>query len=286
MISPFTPFKFRIRGQLIAFDKPVVMGILNVTPDSFHGASRIAPEDVVERAGVMLHQGAAILDVGGQSTRPGARDIGEDEEISRVIPAIRAIRRAFPEALISIDTFRGEVARRAADEGVSMINDVSAGSLDPSMLRAVQELALPYVLMHMQGTPATMQVAPVYHDILAELFLWFSGHIKELRATGVHDIILDPGFGFGKELSHNYTLLAGLSEFTRLEVPVLAGVSRKKMIQRVTGADVASCLPGTIAANTIALTQGASILRVHDVTEAVQTVAIWEETRKAALGRF
>ena len=286
MISPFTPFKFRIRGQLIAFDKPVVMGILNVTPDSFHGASRIAPEDVVERAGVMLHQGAAILDVGGQSTRPGARDIGEDEEISRVIPAIRAIRRAFPEALISIDTFRGEVARRAADEGVSMINDVSAGSLDPSMLRAVQELALPYVLMHMQGTPATMQVAPVYHDILAELFLWFSGHIKELRATGVHDIILDPGFGFGKELSHNYTLLAGLSEFTRLEVPVLAGVSRKKMIQLVTGADVASCLPGTIAANTIALTQGASILRVHDVTEAVQTIAIWEETRKAALGRF
>lgn len=286
MISPFTPFKFRIRGQLIAFDKPVVMGILNVTPDSFHGASRIAPEDVVERAGVMLHQGAAILDVGGQSTRPGARDIGEDEEISRVIPAIRAIRRAFPEALISIDTFRGEVARRAADEGVSMINDVSAGSLDPSMLRAVQELALPYVLMHMQGTPATMQVAPVYHDILAELFLWFSGHIKELRATGVHDIILDPGFGFGKELSHNYTLLAGLSEFTRLEVPVLAGVSRKKMIQRVTGADAASCLPGTIAANTIALTQGASILRVHDVTEAVQTIAIWEETRKAALGRF
>jgi dihydropteroate synthase len=262
------------------------MGILNITSDSFYSGSRVEEKNIVERAGQMLQQGATFLDIGGQSSRPGAPDIGEQEEYQRVIPAIEAVHRAFPEAHISVDTWRGNVAAGAVNTGACMINDISAGRMDAAMWPVVSELQVPYVLMHMQGTPQTMQVNPQYTEATAEIIRWFSEKIAELRKSFSGELIIDPGFGFGKRMSDNYELLAALEEFRTLSYPVLAGLSRKKMIQNACGVNTEEALAGTIAANTIALMHGASILRVHDVKEAADAISIFTETRKAAGGRF
>ena len=284
--SSFSPFTLRLNGRLVTFEKPVVMGILNITTDSFYSGSRVEEQNIVERAGQMLQQGATFLDIGGQSSRPGATDIGEQKELQLVIPAIEAVHRAFPKAYISVDTWRGKVAASAVQAGASIINDISAGTMDVSMWPAVSELQVPYVLMHMQGTPQSMQVNPLYDDAVAEIIRWFSEKLAELRPHFAGDVIIDPGFGFGKRQQDNYELLAALDEFRQFECPVLAGLSRKKMIQHACGVDADEALAGTIAANTIALMHGASILRVHDVKEAADTVAVCMETRKAARSRF
>lgn len=264
----------QVGGKLIQAEKPMIMGILNLTPDSFYTISRTNEEAIIERASLMIDQGADILDIGGQSTRPGAERISAEEEWSRVELGLAAIRKAFPEILISIDTFYGSVAEKAVQLGANIINDVSAGSIDPNMFEIVGRLQVPYVLMHMQGDPQSMQKSPVYAEVVQDIIFFFSKKINELRQAGVKDIILDPGFGFGKTIDHNYTILSNLGEFKILECPLLIGISRKKMIQNATGSDAENALNGTVAANTIALLNGASILRVHDVLAAKDTISI------------
>ena len=266
---------FRVREQLYHFDQPIVMGILNATPDSFHEASRNSSVDkALASAEQMLNDGASIIDVGGQSTRPGAERVSVDQETERVIPLILAIAERFPEALISIDTFYGKVAREAASAGASIINDVSAWNIDNDLLDAVVDTQLPYILMHMQGTPETMQNSPTYTDVVNDLVKMLSSKLQVLRSKGVSDVFIDPGFGFGKTLEHNYDLLKRLREFDVLRCPILAGVSRKGMIYKPLDIKPEDALSGTIAANTIALMNGADILRVHDVKPAVEAVKI------------
>jgi len=257
------------------------MGILNVTPDSFYVGSRVNQDAVVERAGAMLEDGANVLDIGGQSTRPGATDIGPQEEADRVLPAIEAIAAAFPEALLSVDTFHGAVAKQAIRSGAALINDISAGTFDPTIVQVAADLQVPYILMHMQGSPQTMQVNPTYSNPVDELTHWFSVRIGEFRKLGLHDLLIDPGFGFGKQTSHNYNLLVHLDAFLLFGAPLVVGVSRKRMIQEATGRNSAEALSGTTAAHTIALTRGASILRVHDVAAASDCINVWMETIKA-----
>lgn len=267
----------RIRERLITLDRPYIMGILNLTPDSFYAESRVGNQErLLQRAAEMLDQGADILDVGGQSTRPGAADIGETEELRRVVPSIQALRDAFPDAILSVDTYRSGVARQAIAAGADMINDISGGTLDPSMFSTVAELQVPYILMHIQGTPATMQLNPTYSDVVRDVFAWFKQRCDLLIQMGVKDIILDPGFGFGKNLEHNYQLLLGLHRFLELGYPVLAGLSRKSMINKVLDITQEEAMAGTITLNTLALQQGASILRVHDVREAVHCAGIMQ----------
>ena len=270
---------WRIGGRLIEPRFPMVMGILNATPDSFHAASRIGIEDVLRQAETMLRAGASILDLGGASTRPGAHEIPIDEELQRVIPAIVSIHREFPEALISIDTYRSEVAQQAVEAGAGMVNDIGAGLLDPEMLATVAKLNVPYVLMHMQGTPRTMQKDPQYTDVVKEVVLFLSQRLNAARAAGISDLIVDPGFGFGKNTDHNFKLLKGIASIRMLGVPVLIGISRKRMINEVLGTTPAEALNGTSILNTIALLNGAQILRVHDVKEAVECVKLIERYR-------
>ncbi|WP_306643734.1 dihydropteroate synthase [Sanyastnella coralliicola] len=266
---------FRVREQLYHFDQPIVMGILNATPDSFHEASRNSSVDqALASAEQMLKDGASIIDIGGQSTRPGAERVSVDQELERVIPLIHAIAERFPEALISIDTFYGKVAREAASAGASIINDVSAWNIDDDMLDAVVDTQLPYILMHMKGTPETMQNSPTYTDVVNDLVKMLSSKLQVLRSKGVSDVFIDPGFGFGKTLEHNYDLLKRLREFDVLRCPILAGVSRKGMIYKPLDIKPEDALSGTIAANTVALMNGADILRVHDVKPAVEAVKI------------
>lgn len=272
--SFFTPFTLNISGYLKTFERPVIMGIFNLTPDSFFPGSRMNEKEILKTAEGMLEAGAEILDIGGQSTRPGAERISAEEEWSRIENTVVQISRSFPGAILSIDTFYSEVARRGVENGGHIINDVSAGKIDPEMYAAVARLKVPYVLMHMQGEPQHMQDSPHYDHLISDLILFFSGELHKLNAAGVHDVILDPGFGFGKLQSHNYEILRQWREFSILGCPVLAGMSRKKMIQRVTGTNAGDALNGTIAANTIALLNGASILRVHDVRAAAETRAI------------
>lgn len=254
---------------------PLVMGIINATPDSFHPASRAASVvEALHLAERMLAQGADILDIGGQSSRPGSGEGDEREEKRRVIPVIEAILREIPDALISVDTWRAAVASEAAASGARMVNDISAGTLDPEMLRTVAGLGVPYVAMHMQGTPASMQHAPVYTDVCAEVTRFLSERLHAAHEAGIADVIIDPGFGFGKTSEHNYALLRDLSRLNALGAPVLAGFSRKRMINEVLGAGPADALNGTTVLNTIALMKGASILRVHDVREAVECVKL------------
>ncbi len=254
---------------------PLVMGIINATPDSFHPASRAASVvEALHLAERMLAQGADILDIGGQSSRPGSGEGDEREEKRRVIPVIEAILLEFPDALISVDTWRAAVASEAVASGARMVNDISAGTLDPEMLRTVAGLGVPYVAMHMQGTPASMQHAPVYTDVCAEVTHFLSGRLHAAHEAGIADVIIDPGFGFGKTSEHNYALLRDLSRLNALGAPVLAGFSRKRMINEVLGTGPADALNGTTVLNTIALMKGASILRVHDVREAVECVKL------------
>lgn len=265
---------WRLRDRLVRPRFPLVMGILNATPDSFHAASRVDVDEALRNAERMLEEGAMILDVGGMSTRPGSEAIDEAEELQRVLPVIAAIHDRFPEALISIDTYRSEVAKEAVEAGACMVNDIGAGMLDPLMLDTVARLGVPYIAMHMQGIPRSMQQAPTYTDVAAEVTHFLSERLTAARTAGIADVVLDPGFGFGKSTEHNYTLLRELGRITALGAPLLVGVSRKRMINEVLGITAAEALNGTTVLNTIALLGRAAILRVHDVREAVEAVKL------------
>ena len=270
-----------IKGRLIDFDTPRVMGIINITPDSFYSGSRYADEkSVLEAAGRMVEEGADFIDIGGCSTRPGAAEISIDEESGRVIPAVRLISSRFPGAIISVDTFRSAVAREACENGAHMINDISGGEADEAMFPLIGELNVPYVLMHMQGTPLTMQKNPQYDDIIADILQWYGKRIVALHALGVNDIILDPGFGFGKTVAGNFELLRRLDELTVAGLPLMVGLSRKSMIWKSLGITPGEALTGTTVLNTAALLKGASVLRVHDVREAREAVKLISLARK------
>ncbi|MEX1132293.1 MAG: dihydropteroate synthase [Flavobacteriales bacterium] len=255
------------------------MGILNATPDSFHTESRVAVDSALRTAERMLEEGAGILDIGGMSTRPGSTAISEAEELQRVLPVVAAIHARFPDAWLSIDTYSSKVAKQAVESGACMVNDISAGLLDADMLATVAKLGVPYIAMHMQGTPKSMQKAPSYKDVAAEVTRSLSERLNAARAAGIADVVLDPGFGFGKTTSHNYTLLRELGRITALGAPVLVGISRKRMINEVLGTTASEALNGTTVLNTIALLGGSAILRVHDVREAVEAVKLVERYR-------
>jgi dihydropteroate synthase len=258
------------------------MGILNVTPDSFYEGSRVSESDLLlRRAETMLKDGAAILDVGGQSTRPGSNRLSEDEERSRTIPAIEKIHLHFPEQIISVDTFYASVASDAIEAGASIVNDISAGTLDPNLLPTVAKAGVPYVLMHMQGNPQNMQLHPRYKAVTLEVFDFLNFRLKELHNAGINDVIVDPGFGFGKKQEHNFALLKELSFFTRLGVPLLAGLSRKGMVYKTLQTTAEKALNGTTSLHTIALMNGANILRVHDVKEAKEAIQLYLTYRNA-----
>ena len=264
-------------GTLLSLDKPRVMGILNVTPDSFYdGGKYTSDRAIMNQVERMLSEGADLIDVGGMSSRPGAVLIDEELEVKRVIPVIRSILTHFPNTLISVDTVRSSVAREAAAAGAVMINDISAGKFDAKMCSTVAELQLPYVLMHMQGSPEDMQHNPEYSQVTVEVLDFFIQKLGELRALGVKDVILDPGFGFGKTVAHNYQLLTNLSAFSMLDCPVLAGLSRKSMICKVLEVNPSKALNGTTALHMVALQNGARLLRVHDVKEARETISLFE----------
>jgi dihydropteroate synthase len=272
-----TPHTLNCQGRLLDLSKPVVMGILNATPDSFYVGSRIKTIDAaLRKAEQMLTEGAILLDVGGASSRPGAVEVPEQEEHRRVVPLINALHEAFPEALISVDTWRASVAEAAVGAGASIINDISAGRLDEAFLETVARLHVPYILMHMQGDPTNMQQKPTYNDVVTGVLDFFIAQTSRLRALGIGDIVIDPGFGFGKTIEHNYTLLAQLSTFhTVLQLPMLVGLSRKSMIWKTLDISPEQALNGSTALHMAALERGAHILRVHDVREAVETVRLW-----------
>ena len=263
---------------------PIVMGILNITPDSFFkGYLDHSHEDIIGLARNMIIQGATILDIGGQSTRPGSIRIAAEDEIKRVIPVIETLHKHFPEVILSIDTYYSEVAGIAVQSGASIVNDISAGELDNNMISTVGRLNVPYVAMHMQGTPETMQQNPNYINVVKEVIEYFISKKQECIQAGIKDIILDPGFGFGKNNEHNYKLLRELSSLGILDCPILAGVSRKGMIYKTLGLSPSEALNGTTVANTMALMNGARILRVHDVKEAVEAITIFNAYKNAAL---
>ncbi len=271
----FPPQTLQINGRLLSLDKPRIMGILNITPDSFYGGSRFsATDEALRQAEQMLCEGADFLDVGGYSTRPGAEEVPEAEEISRVRPVVAALAKNFPQAIISVDTFRASVARVAVGEGANMINDVSGGQADAAMFAAVGELGVPYVLMHSRGNPQTMQQLTHYEDIFTELMYFFQERILQLQQSGCRDIIIDPGFGFAKTMEQNYTLLKNLSVFRQLNKPLLVGISRKSMIWKKLGTSPEQALNGTTVLHTIAFLQGAQILRVHDVKPAAEIIRL------------
>ena len=262
-----------IRGMLYALDRPWIMGIVNLTPDSFYDKSRVQREDdMVKRVEVMLSEGADLIDLGAYSSRPGAIHISEQEEWERLQPAIKVILRNYPETLISVDTFRSSIARKAYEEGASMINDISGGQIDDNMFKTISEIRLPYILMHMRGDPRTMNTLTTYDNLFKEMINYFESRILELKSSGVNDIIIDPGFGFAKSLDQNYELLKNLTYFEVLGYPLLVGLSRKSMIFKQLGVQPSEALNGTIALNTVSLLKRASILRVHDIKEAKEVV--------------
>lgn len=273
----FRPFSLNLKGHLAEYDHPAVMGILNVTPDSFYAGSRVTGAvELHRRVERMLAQGADIIDVGGYSSRPGADDVSPEEEMARVRRGVEAIRRVSANIPVSVDTFRADVARRAVlDWGADIVNDISGGAIDSGMFPTVAELKVPYILMHMRGTPATMQTMTAYEDVTADVVAELSGLMHQLELAGVADIIIDPGFGFAKTLDQNYELMRHLPQIAQLlGKPVLVGISRKSMITKLLSVTADEALPGTVALNTFALLNGASILRVHDVEAAVQAVRI------------
>jgi dihydropteroate synthase len=266
-------------GRVLDLRRPQVMGILNLTPDSFFAGSRVGSDadhaDLLRRAEAMLHAGAAVLDLGGYSSRPGAEHVSEEEEKQRLLPAVQAVRRAFPEAFLSVDTFRSSVAAAAVAAGADILNDISGGELDADMFATAGRLQVPYILMHMRGTPQTMTTLTDYPDgLLPELTRYFRDKLAALRAAGVTDVVLDPGFGFAKTGDQNHELLGRLRELQVLGLPMLAGLSRKAMLYKPLGLSPEAALPGTVAVNTMALLNGVSLLRVHDVPEAVQTIRL------------
>ena len=264
-----------LRGSVVSFHQPWVMGILNLTPDSFHdGGAWDKPAAALGQAERMLDEGADMLDLGAQSTRPGAEVLGPEAEWQRLEPVLVALKKTQPDAIVSVDTFHAEVARRALAEGADVINDVSGGDADPDMWAVVAQARAPYVLMHMQGTPATMQDNPTYDDVVHEVVTHLQRRVHAAYQAGVTDVVADVGFGFGKTVAHNYALLDALDQFHELQCPLLAGVSRKSMIQKVLGVDSQRALNGTTALHAWALDRGAHILRVHDVAEAKEAVAL------------
>jgi dihydropteroate synthase len=270
-----------VNGRLLDLSYPQVMGILNVTPDSFYAGCRAETEiAIADRARQILEEGASIIDIGAYSSRPNAEHISAEEELNRLRPALKILNKNHPDAIISVDTFRADVAEVCVKEyGVAIINDIAGGEMDKKMFNTVANLQVPYIMMHMQGTPQDMQLTPHYDNILKDTFLYFAEKVQKLRDNGLNDIILDPGFGFGKTLDHNYELLSHLEEFSIFELPLLVGVSRKSMITKLLGITSDEALNGTTILNTIALEKGADILRVHDVKEAVQVVKIVEKCR-------
>jgi len=273
-------YSLNLKGKLHTLDRPKIMGILNVTPDSFFdGGKHNNVVHALQRAEMMLHAGADFLDIGGYSSRPGANDVSLEEELERVIAPIKAIKKQFPNAVISIDTFRAEVARQAVAAGADMVNDISAGEDDADMFETIRELQVPYIIMHKQGTPKTMQQNPEYSNVVVEVSTYLSKRALELHKMGVNDVIIDPGFGFGKTLEHNYELLKHLDHFQALDLPILVGISRKSMINKVLGTQPKNALNGTTALHMAALLKGAHILRVHDVKEAVQVTQLWEHLK-------
>lgn len=266
-------------GSFMSLSTPKIIGIINTTPDSFYAGSRVPePGQAVERAREMIEQGADILDIGAVSSRPGAEDVPESVELERFIPVLGALREAFPEFPLSVDTWRSGVARSLQEQfGVNMINDISAGAFDPEMFQTIAQLGIPYVMMHMQGTPSTMQKDPVYHHVVNDLLQFFADKIYQLRQLGVIDMIIDPGFGFGKTLEQNYMLLREFDSFRMFELPLMAGISRKSMIYKVLDSDPDHALNGTTAAHMAVLLKGANLLRVHDVRAAVETVKIFQQ---------
>jgi dihydropteroate synthase len=273
-------FTLNCNGRLLTVQQPIVMGIINITPDSFYAGSRQQGTDAVLRqAEKMLNEGATILDIGGQSTRPGSERISAEEELKRVIAPVSAIQEKVPEAFISVDTFYSVVAREAVQAGTAIINDISAGSLDEDMIATVASLKVPYVLMHMKGTPQTMQQLAHYENVTTEVLDFLSRKKADLHKAGITDVIADPGFGFGKTAAHNFELLRNLSVFSILKAPLLLGISRKSFIWKTLGVSPDEALNGTTALNAIGLIGGAAIIRVHDVKEAVQTIRLTEAYR-------
>lgn len=272
------------RGQLIDISTPAVMGIINITPDSFFSGSRFNSEAaILERVGQIVDEGGSMVDVGAYSSRSGAENVSADIELARLLPALKVIRDRYPNLIVSVDTFRAEVAERVVTEGFAdIINDISGGEMDGAMFDTVARLKVPYILMHMQGTPDTMQLNPTYRDVVADVSLWLSERVDKLRSMGVNDIIIDPGFGFGKTVEHNYSMLNRLDEFRLFQLPLLVGLSRKSMIYKVLDGDPEGSLNGTTALNTVALLKGANILRVHDVKEAVECVKLVSELKSVS----
>lgn len=277
-------FTLNCKGRLLNMDTPIVMGIININNESFYSGSRHTETTAILRtAAQMLKEGATILDIGGQSTRPGSTTYSVDEELQRVLPAIEVLHKEFPQAILSIDTFYAKVAREAAAAGASIINDISAGSMDSELIDTVAALQLPYVLMHMQGTPQNMQQNPQYENVIREILDFFIEKLALLRSKGIKDIIIDPGFGFGKTTLHNFCLLKYLSTFEMLQCPLLLGVSRKGMIYRTLGITPEEALNGTTVINTIGLLNGAQILRVHDVKAAVEAIKLYTTYKEASV---
>ncbi|MDP4184542.1 MAG: dihydropteroate synthase [Bacteroidota bacterium] len=270
-----------IDGQLVNLNTPLVMGILNVTPDSFFDGGKYSSEELIlKRAEQILEEGGSFIDIGAYSTRPGAAEVTEEEEIARLLPAVQLIKKHIPGAMISIDTWRAEVARRVITEcGSCIINDISGGTMDEKMFETVATLQVPYILMHIKGTPQTMQNAPSYKDITGEVIQFLSEKVSRLHQLGVHDVILDPGFGFGKTIEHNYELMNHLDSFDVFQLPLLVGISRKSMIFRLLETTPEGSLNGTTVLNSLALLGGANILRVHDVKEASEAVKIVEKLK-------
>ena len=261
--------------------EPQVMGILNVTPDSFYAGSHGVTEGyIIDRIHQIMNEGASIIDIGACSTRPGADEVSIEEEMSRLRMGLALIRKHRPDAIVSVDTYRADVAKMCVEEyGAAIINDISAGQMDEQMFPTIARLGIPYIIMHMKGTPKDMQVNPQYDHFLKEVFYYFSEKVQRLRDLGVKDIIIDPGFGFGKTLEHNYELMNHLEEFALFELPLLVGVSRKSMIYKHLGITPEEALNGTTTLNTIALLKGANILRVHDVREAMESIKIVQKMR-------
>ncbi|MCH7409051.1 dihydropteroate synthase [Belliella sp. DSM 111904] len=267
------------RGKLFLLDKPWVMGIMNITTDSFHEKSRVAFDEaaILNAASKMINEGADILDIGGYSSRPGADDVPESVEINRVVTAITAIRKEFPDILISVDTFRSKVALEAVNMGASMVNDISAGELDEQMIPTVGKLKVPYIAMHMRGNPKNMKDLTSYEDIVLELMTFFSKKLNQCIKAGINDVILDPGLGFSKTLEQNYCILKNLYYFKSMQIPILIGLSRKSMIYKILNIDPSLALNGTTALHMAALLNGANILRVHDVKEAKETITLFKQ---------
>ncbi|MCZ6595965.1 MAG: dihydropteroate synthase [Bacteroidetes bacterium] len=273
-------YTLNCNGKLIDLVTPKVMGIINVTPDSFYdGGKAVTTAGIIDQAGKMLSEGATFLDVGGYSSRPDATKVSETEELKRVIPAIETLIAEFPEVIISIDSFRSAVVKEAIQAGAAMVNDISGGKMDPEMFSTIARLQIPYILMHMRGTPQTMSTQTDYNKVTREVLLYFSERIALARKAGVNDIIADPGFGFSKTRPQNFELLKELELFKQLEIPLLIGISRKSMIYKTLMVTPKEALNGTTALHAIALLKGASILRVHDVKEAVECITLIENLK-------